>query len=145
MILLFLTLNVSAQQTPLPHGMAFGQKPDTTIIVEATKTESFIGTKIRVNTTIRGRVVNVSKQKGGWFILDAGHGKHISAHFKNYDIVLPAVLKGRVVIIEGIAVKQVDSTNGQRFGGNIATTKGSIRQKKDAELAFEVSGLMVYK
>ena len=145
LILVPLTLNVSAQQTPLPHGMVFGQKPDTTIIVEATKTESFIGKKIRVNTTIRGRVVNVIKQKGGWFTMDAGHRKLISAHFKNYGVVLPAALKGRVVIIEGIAVKQTDATNGQRFGGNMAGGKDNTRQKKDAELTFEVSGLMVYK
>lgn len=144
-ILMFFTLNTYAQHTPLPHGMVFGRKPDTTVIVEATKTEAFMGKKIRISTTIRGRVINVTKEKGGWFKLDAGGGKAISAHFKNYDIRLPAALKGRVVIIEGVAAKQVEATNGQRFGGNTAAAKNSVLQKTPAALSFEVTGLLVYK
>ena len=144
-ILILIGFKTYAQQTPLPHGMVFGQKPDTTIIVAATKAEAFMGKKIRINTTIRGRVINVTKQKGGWFKLDAGGGKAISAHFKNYDVTLPMALKGRVVIIEGVAVKPVDATNGQRFGGNTAVDKDIVLQKKTVALTFEVSGLMVYK
>jgi hypothetical protein len=143
-ILMFFTLNTYAQHTPLPHGMVFGRKPDTTVIVEATKTEAFMGKKIRISTTIRGRVINVTKEKGGWFKLDAG-GKVISAHFKNYDIRLPTALKGRVVIIEGVAAKQVEATNGQRFGGNMTAAKNNALQKKPAALSFEVTGLLVYK
>ena len=144
LILVSLTLNVSAQ-TPLPHGMVFGQKPDTNIIVAATKAQTFMGKKIRINTTIRGRVINVTKQKGGGFNLDAGGGKVISAHFKNYAVMLPVALKGRVVIIEGVAVKSVDSTNGQRFGGEMTAKKDNALQKKAIALTFEVSGLRVYK
>jgi hypothetical protein len=144
MLMLF-TRNIYAQHIPLPHGMVFGRKPDTTIIVEATKTAAFMGKKIRISTTIRGRVINVTREKGGWFKLDAGGGKAISAHFKNYDITLPKALKGRVVIIEGIAAKQVDATNGQRFGGNITAAKNNVLQKKPPALTFEVTGLMVYK
>jgi hypothetical protein len=148
-LLLFMPmlLNITnyAQQTPLPHGMVFGRKPDTTIIVEATKTAAFMGKKIRVSTTIRGRVINVTREKGGWFNLDAGGGKVIAAHFKTYNVTLPKALKGRVVIIEGVAVKQIDPLNGQRFGGNIPATKDDKHQKKDAALTFEVTGLMVYK
>jgi hypothetical protein len=144
MLMLF-TPNIYAQHTPLPHGMVFGQKPDTTIIVEATKTAAFMGKKIRISTTIRGRVVSVTQQKGGWFKLDAGGGKAISAHFKNYGITLPKALKGRVVIVEGVAAKQVDATNGQRFGGNTTAAKDNAIQKEPAALTFEVTGLMVYK
>jgi hypothetical protein len=144
-MLMFFTLNSYAQQTPLPHGMVFGRKPDTTIIVEATKTAAFMGKKIRVSTTIRGRVVNVTREKGGWFNLDAGGAKVIAAHFKTYNITLPKALKGRVVIIEGVAVKQTDASNGQRLGGNIAAVKDNKYQKKDAALTFEATGLMVYK
>lgn len=148
-LILFILVSVAfkayAQQKPLPHGMVFGQKPDTTIIVAATKAQAFMGKKIRINTTIRGRVINVTKQKGGWFKLDAGGGKAISAHFKNYDVQLPTALKGRVVIIEGVAVKPVDATNGQRFGGNTAVDKDIVLERKTVALTFEVSGLMVYK
>jgi len=142
---LIYTLNTYAQHIPLPHGMVFGERPDTTIIVEATKAIEFMGKKIRVSTTIRGTVVNVVKQKGGWFNLDAGEGKIISAHFKIYEVMLPSALKGRVVIIEGIAVKQTDAKNGQQFGGKFATPKHQAFKKQSPALTFEVSGLMVYK
>lgn len=144
-IAMLLSFNTYAQQTPLPHGMVFGQRPDTTMIVAATKAAAFMGKKIRVNTTIKGRVSNVTKEKGGWFKLDAGGGKVISAHFKNYNVTLPKALKGRIVIIEGVAVKQVDPTNGQRFGGNVAASKDNVLQRKNVALNFEVSGLMLYK
>ena len=144
-ILISIGFKTYAQQTPLPHGMVFGQKPDTTIIVAATKAEAFMGKKIRINTTLRGRVSDVTKQKGGWFNLDAGGGKVISAHFKNYAVMLPTALKGRVVIIEGVAVKPVDSTNGQRFGANMTVKNANTLKKKAVRLTFEVSGLMVYK
>lgn len=104
-----------------------------------------MGKKIRISTTVRGTVINVTKEKGGWFNLDAGGGKVISGHFKNYNVIIPTALKGRVVIIEGVAVKQIDATNGQRFGGNINATKDNVLHEKDVALTFEVSGLMVYK
>ncbi|MGY3214678.1 DUF4920 domain-containing protein [Mucilaginibacter sp. HD30] len=144
-IAMLFSCNAYAQQTPLPHGMVFGQRPDTTIIVASTKAMDLMGKKIRINTTLRGRVINVTKQKGGWFKLDAGDGKVISAHFKNYNVTLPMALKGRIVIIEGVAVKLVDSTNGQRFGGNTAVDKDIVYKGKPLALTFEVSGLMVYK
>lgn len=143
-ILTLIAFKAHAQQTPLPHGMVFGSKPDTSIIVEAANIDQLMGKKIRVSTTLRGRVINVDKQKGGWFTLDAGRGTIISAHFKNYDVTLPAALKGRVVIIEGIANRQVSATNGQQFGGKISA-KQDAYTPKNKPLIFEVTGLMVYK
>jgi hypothetical protein len=142
-ILILFILN-SYAQTPLPHGMVFGKKPDTTIIVDATKTMVLMGKKIRVSTTIRGKVVDVTKQKGGWFELDAGQGKIISAHFKNYGVLLPFALKGRVAIVEGIAVKQINAAEGQQINGGRVTAKDNP-PKSRIVLGFEVTGLMVYK
>jgi hypothetical protein len=142
-IVLLFVLN-SYAQTPLPHGMVFGTKPDTSAIVDATKTATFMGKKIRVSTTIRGKVVSVTKQKGGWFELDAGHGKVISAHFKKYDIMLPLELKGRTVIAEGIAVKQINPADGQYLNIGKPPPK-TANPKSRTTLGFEVNGLMVYK
>src|SRR5215216_1801455 len=103
---------------PLPHGMVYGQKPGTMAMISATKVEAFMGKKTRINTTIEGRIIKVTKEKGGWFDMDAGGGKIIAAHFKDYNITLPAQLAGRTVIIEGVAAKMFLADDLQHLAGD---------------------------
>jgi len=92
-------------------------------------------------------VIKVTKTKGGWFELDAGNGKIINAHFKDYAVTIPADLKGRTVIIEGVAQKQFIADDGQHFAGDTVTGKKqhSVNANPKQSLTFEVSGLMVDK
>lgn len=145
LIYVLISASTYAQQTPLPHGMVFGLKPDTSNMVQAAKMLTFMDNKQRVSTTLMGKVVNVKKEKGGWFDVDAGGGKVISAHFKNYDVSLPVALKGRVVIIQGIANKKHSSTNMLGLTGDAVTAKKNIQDNKASILNFEVTGLMVYQ
>ncbi|MEO6149298.1 MAG: DUF4920 domain-containing protein, partial [Mucilaginibacter sp.] len=85
----------------------------------------------------------VTKEKGGWFVLDAGNGKTISANFKNYDVTLPVAIKGRVVIVEGVAKRQFRADEDQHFAGDTVTYKTGAKLKQ--QLSFEVKGLMVYQ
>lgn len=144
-LLICLGINAYAQHTPLPHGMVFGEKPDTAIVLAASQVEKLMGKKPRISTTIKGKVINVKKEKGGWFELDAGTGKIILAHFKNYDVILPQGLEGRTVIIEGIAFRQFTPANRLSQRSDTAKTTGGTRKKDNVILAFEVSGLIVYK
>jgi hypothetical protein len=137
-----------AQNKPaLPHGMVFGVKPKGIAPVPATKIESFMGKKIRQTTAIRGRVIRVTKEQGGWFEVDAGAGKIIAAHFVNYNIALPKAIAGRTVIIEGVAQRQLIADDLQHFAGDTVT--GSKQQKikvnPKQRITFEVRGLMVDK
>ena len=66
-------------------------------MVNAEKLEAFMAQKPRISITVKGRVLNVVKEKGGWFTLDAGNGKVIAAHFKDYHMSIPATLKGKTV------------------------------------------------
>jgi hypothetical protein len=144
---ILLSANVFAQHTPLPHGMVYGVKPDTTAMLPADKIESFMGKRTRTNTTIKGKVLKVTRPKGGWFTIDAGNGKVIKAHFKNYKINLPMDIQGRVVIIEGVAKKQFVADDMQHFAGDtvIKRKKQRVRANPKRSLVFEVKGLMVYK
>src|SRR5581483_10935138 len=93
-----------AQQTKCPvHGTIYGAKPDTTGIMDASKVEGFMDTKTRLSVAIRGKILNVTKSRGGWFTIDAGNGRTIAAHFKNYDVTIPLSLAGRTVILDGVA------------------------------------------
>ena len=143
---ILLAANTFAQNTPLPHGMVYGAKPDTTAMLPANKMESFMGKRTRTSATIKGKVLKVTRPKGGWFMVDAGNGKAINAHFKNYKIILPADIQGKTVIIEGVAAKQFIADDLQHFAGDTTLKKKKTRVKANPkqQLVFEVKGLMVY-
>jgi hypothetical protein len=123
----------------LPHGTIFGKKPDETVVIKAEKLQAFMAQKPRISITVKGRVIKVIKAKGGWFDLDAGGGKVIAAHFKDYNINIPADLKGRTVIVEGVAQKQIVADDQQHYAG-----KKQPGSKNDLnQLTFEATGLMV--
>jgi hypothetical protein len=132
-------------QTPLPHGMVYGAKPDTTLMLPATKLETYMGHKTRISTTIRGKVTKVTKEKGGWFEVDAGNGKVIAAHFKNYNISIPAGLKGKTIIMQGVSAKQFIADDSQHFAGDSVVKKPRLIMHSKAKLKidFEVMGLMI--
>ena len=94
--------------------------------------------KPRISTTIKGKVLKVVKQKGGWFNVDAGKGKVIAAHFKDYDVNIPADLKGKIVIVEGVAQKQSALDNQQHLAGN-----KEPGDKTTNQLSFEATGLII--
>jgi hypothetical protein len=142
-IALFILISASAQKpTPLPHGMVFGSKPSTVGLMPASKLEDFMGKRTRTSASISGVILKVTKVKGGWFTLNAGRGRTIAAHFKNYNIMLPADIKGREVIISGVVTKQFIADDQQQLAGSKEhATKVNPKQR----LAFEVVGLMVNK
>jgi len=135
------------KHTPLPHGMVFGTSPDTSNMMGAAKLEPYMGNRTRVSTTIEGKVIKVTQPKGGWFEIDAGNGKIIAAHFKVYNIMLPADLAGRMVIIEGVAQKQYIADDLQHFAGDTVNGEKQhiVKTNPKRILVFEVSGLIVDK
>lgn len=143
--LLFSVSAFAQKHTPMPHGTVFGATPDNTAMVTASNLEAYMDKKTRISTTIRGRVIKVTKPKGGWFEIDAGKGKVIAAHFRDYNITLPKDLKGKYVIAEGVASKQFIADDMQHLAGDTVTGKKSHTTKtnKNQKLTFEVKGLLV--
>jgi hypothetical protein len=129
-----------AQHTPLPHGTIYGERPEGAGMVFATNLVSSMGQRITIVTSIKGKVLKVTKQKGGWFTVDGGKGTIIYAHFKNYAITIPADLAGHTVIADGVATKQFIADDDQHLAG--AKVKQSRDSKKEG-IKFEVSGLIV--
>jgi hypothetical protein len=138
---------LAQKHTPLPHGMVFGTRPHQVAPVPANKIEAFMGKKIRQTTALVGKVLKVTKEKGGWFEMEAGDGKIIAAHFKNYDIKLPEAITGRTVIIEGVAQRQLTADDLQHFAGDTVTGAMQHHNKvnPNARLTFEVWGLFIDK
>ena len=144
-LLLFSQVSFAQKAQSLAHGKIFGSKPDTTSIVNAPKLEAFMDKKVRISTTIRGKVIRVTKQKGGWFDIDAGNGKIIAAHFKIYNITIPGDLKGRMIVADGVAAKQFTADDQQHFAGDTVTGKKqhAVKTNPKQRVTFEVNGLMV--
>lgn len=138
LFMLFFSVTVFAQDKTPVHSEVFGKKPSKTAMVNADKLEAYMDTKPRISTTIKGKVLNVVKEKGGWFTVDAGNGKVIAAHFKDYNVSIPAGLKGQTVIVEGVAQKQSALDSQQHLAG-----KKQPGDKTTNQLSFEATGLMV--
>ena len=142
------SFSVFAQKQTAPaHGKIYGDKPDTTGVMPANKVEEFMANKTRVSVAIKGSILKVTKQKGGWFTIDEGNGNVISAHFKNYGVDIPLSLAGKTVVIEGVAQKQFIADDLQHLAGDTVTGKKQHQVKTDAKrkLTFEVKGLQVDK
>jgi len=140
------SFSLFAQQRPSTvHGTVYGAKPDTTGMIKASQVEGFMDKKTRISITVRGKVLRVTKQKGGWFEIDAGNGKVIAAHFKNYNVNIPTELKGRTIIADGVAQKQFIADDQQHFAGDTVAGKKqhSVKTNPKKRLTFEVKGLMV--
>jgi len=143
---LIFSFSVFAQKQTAPgHGMVYGDKPDTTGVMPASKVEEFMDKKTRVSVAVRGKVLKVTKSKGGWFTIDEGSGRIISAHFKNYDIAIPASLAGKTVVLDCVAQKQFIADDQQHFAGDTVTGKkqSQVKTNPKRRLSFEVRGLMV--
>ena len=143
---LLFSLFASAQKQTAPvHGRIYGDKPDTTGVMPADKVEEFMANKIRVSVAVRGKVLKVTKSKGGWFTIDEGNGSIISAHFKNYDVNIPASLAGKTVILDVVAQKQFIADDQQHFAGDTVTGKkqSQVKTNPKRRLTFEVKGMMV--
>ena len=133
------------KQVPLPHGMTFGKKVDERQNMSATKLEAFMGKMTRISTTIFGKVIQVDTPKGGWFRMDAGKGRVISVHFTDYKVTIPKALKGRTVMVQGIAQKQFMADGMQHYTGDTikSTKQHQVKVDPKRKLTFEASGLMV--
>lgn len=144
---LFSISAIAQKHTPMPHGTVYGKAPDNTAMITSSNLEGYMGKRTRINATISGRIIKVTKSKGGWFEIDAGKGKIIAAHFKDYGVTIPAHLQGRKIIAEGIAQKQFIADDMQHFAGDTVTGKKSHTTKtnKNQRLTFEVTGLLVEK
>ena len=106
-----------------------------------------MGKRARISTSIDGKVIRVTKPKGGWFEMDAGNGKIIEAHFSAYNVIIPAALKGRLVIIEGVAAKQFIADDLQHIAGDTVSGKKqhTTNTNPKQRITFEVKGMMIDK
>jgi hypothetical protein len=140
-LFLFLSFSAFSQQ----KGTVYGSKPDQTGVIAASKVENSMDKKTRMNMAIRGRILKVTKPNGGWFDIDAGNGRIISAHFKKAGINIPSSLAGKTVVVDGVVQKQFIADDKQHFAGDTVVGKkqSQVKTNPKQKLIFEVTGMMV--
>lgn len=146
LLALLFSIPVFAQKNNAPvHGMIYGARPDTTGVMDARKVEAYMDKKTRMSMVIRGKVIRVTKSKNGWFEIDGGNGRVISAHFKNIGVNLPLSLKGKTVIMDCEVQKQFIADDQQHFAGDTVTGKKQhgVKTNSKRRLSLEVKGMMV--
>lgn len=146
LLLLLHSALIFAQNKKAPvHGTVYGDKPDTTGIIDATKVEGFMDKKARISAAVRGKIIKVTQSKNGWFIVDGGKGRTISAHFKNIGIDIPQSLTGRTVVMDCVAAKQFIADDQQHLAGDTVNGKKQSQVNADPKrrLVLEVKGMVV--
>lgn len=131
----------------MPHGMVYGKKPSRVGLIAAEKLEDYMSKRIRISVTVQGKVIAVTKSKGGWFIMDAGQGRTIAAHLVNYKLNIPKALKGRIILMEGVAQKLFIADDMQHFAGDtvIGARQHQTKTNPKQRLGFEVWGIEIVK
>ncbi len=138
-------LAVAQKRVPLPHGMVFGTKPEVVNLHKASELDAYMGRQTRTSAVIIATLLKVTNPKQGWFDLDAGQGHVIHAHFQQYNVSLPIELKGRQVIVAGVAARQFLSSNGQHLTGRNSGSMHNTQAQTGGEITFEATGLYVNK
>jgi hypothetical protein len=144
-LICFLFISVTPAQQAIPHGMVYGHKPSRTGLILATNLEKYMGKRTRISASVSGRVTLVTKSKGGWFDVDAGGGRIITAHFKDYTVTIPKSLKNRYIIMDGVAQKKMIADDSQHYAGGSDSRQHTMKANPLQLLMFEVRGLMVTK
>lgn len=63
------------------------------------------------NVTVKGVVTDVCEKRGCWVTLKADNGASFFVKMKDYAFFVPTALKGKSVVLEGNAEKEVTSVN----------------------------------
>lgn len=106
-----------------------------------------LGNGTEMPAKVKGKVVDVCQKKGCWMELDKGDGSTIRVTFKDYGFFVPKDIKGREVVINGVAYVDTISVSDLK---HYAEDAGKNREEIDAitepetEVAFEADGVIVY-
>ncbi|OMQ11095.1 DUF4920 domain-containing protein [[Flexibacter] sp. ATCC 35103] len=67
--------------------------------------------KVVKNVSVKGVVTDVCKKRGCWITLKADNGSSVFVKMKEYAFFVPIALKGKSVVLEGDAEKEVTSVD----------------------------------
>lgn len=146
LILAFTSIEVMAQIAPAKSGTTYG-KPinDESAITVQTFSKSLLD-KEEFSGKIKGKVIDVCDKKGCWMKIANESGGEIMVKFADYGFFVPTDIKGKEIVLAGVAKKEVTSIGQLQHyaedAGKSAEEIARITEPKK-EIVFTATGVLV--
>ncbi len=145
-LLVFAVAAFAQNPAPATPGTFYGETFNEGKAIPATKLAAKLETQNILETQLKGTVTDVCTKKGCWMKLDAGNGQTTMVKFKDYGFFVPADIKGKKIIMNGIAKKETVSVEDQKHyaedGGKSKEEIAKITQPK-TEVSYEAKGVLI--
>lgn len=146
MILAFTSIEVMAQIAPANPGTTYGISiNDKAAITVQTLSKSLLE-KEEFSGKIKGKVIDVCDKKGCWLKLANELGGEIMVKFADYGFFVPTDIKGKVIVLDGVAKKEVTPVSKLQHyaedAGKSAEEIAKITEPKE-EIVYTAKGVLV--
>ena len=95
---------------------------------------------------VKGIIDDVCKEKGCWLTMKLPNGETMRVTFKDYGFFVPKDVKGKEIVVEGVAKIDSISIEAQRhYAEDSGLSKEEVQKITTAkqQLAFEAKGLVI--
>jgi hypothetical protein len=137
---------IPVEPTNLP---SFGMQIDATNLLSSSEmSEKYAKMKVTdtVQTKFVAKVAEVCQSKGCWMRLELENGEETMVRFKDYGFFMPKDIKGKEVIVNGLAFVEEMSVKDQKHyaedGGKSKEEIAKITTTKKT-LGFEADGVLL--
>lgn len=142
-----LAIAANAQEIqPSAKGVTYGEAITAKGALPVSKLESKMKGAETMNAKVSGKVVEVCIKKGCFMKLETAGGEAMMVKFKDYGFFVPADLKGKNVVVEGIAKQEVMSVERQKhYAEDAKKSKEEIAKitEPKKQVTFEAKGVVV--
>lgn len=131
---------------PSAKGVTYGEAITAKNAIPVSKLESKMKDAEKMNAKVSGKVVEVCIKKGCFMKLETAKGESMMVKFKDYGFFVPADLKGKDVVVEGIAKQEVISVEKQKhYAEDAKKSKEEIAKitEPKKQVTFEAKGVVV--
>lgn len=139
-------VQAAAAQQPASKGKTFGQAFSPGSLVAAQDLPRLLGKKDSLSLQVSGKVRDVCQVKGCWMDIALADNTVMKVRFKDYAFFMPKDLKGKTVILQGIARQEIVSVADQRHYAKDAGKSQEVIQaitKPKQSFTYTASGVLV--
>ena len=144
-----MSANAQAPKGDANKGDFYGEKPSAAALSNPLDVDD-LSKKMKssdtLNVAIQGKVLEVCEKKGCWITLKGDDGEEIMVKMKDYGFFVPTALKGKKVVLDGVAsMKSVSVAEQKHYAEDAKKNKAEIDAIKEpkTEIRYLASGIEV--
>ncbi len=99
-----------------------------------------------INSKLKAKVTDVCQAKGCWMTLTVDDGKEVMVKFKDYGFFVPKDIKGKEVIVNGLAyVDEISIEEQKHYAEDAGKSEADIAQiiSPKRSYSFEADGVLI--